>query len=137
MDRQELPALAACRRSRLAIGASFFVLAAFVDARWTLAGLGGELSNEGNPVMRAVMARFGLETGLWLAKSLVGIACVLIAFRGEAEIRRKAGWIWRVPMTPWARAWMKSGDRSWIAFIPLYGAAAFQLLAAAGWAVLR
>ena len=120
-------------RYKLALGLGFFALTAVADIRMTLAGMGGVLALEGNPVMRAVMAHLGLEAGLWLGKALVGVVCFVIAQYGEREIKRGADWIWRVPSTKWARAWMKGGDRSWIAYIPLYGVAASQLLAAASW----
>jgi hypothetical protein len=37
------------------------------------------------------------------------------------------------PATRRARAWVRSGDRSWVAYGPLYGAALGQLLAAGSW----
>ncbi|MFQ5917941.1 MAG: hypothetical protein ACE5I0_09055 [Candidatus Binatia bacterium] len=120
-------------RHKLALGITFFALTAVADIKMTLAGMGGDLELEGNPVMRAVMAQFGLEGGLWFEKALVGAICFVIAKYGEREIKRGAPWIWKVPSTKWARAWMRRGDRSWIAYLPLYGTAASQLLAAASW----
>jgi hypothetical protein len=120
-------------RHRLAIGSVLFALTALADIRMTLAGMDGDLELEGNPVMRAVMSAVGAEGGLWLEKGLVGLVCFLIARYGEREIRRGADWIWKVPATRWAKAWMRRGDRSWIAYIPLYGAAISQLAAAASW----
>lgn len=87
--------------------------------------------------MRAMMERFGHAGGLWLEKSLVGLVCVLIACYGEREMKRRAPWLDRIPSTKWARAWVKSGDRSWTAYAPLYGTALFQLLAAASWLWVR
>jgi hypothetical protein len=121
-------------RHKLAVGSVFYALAAVADIRMTLAGMGGELELEGNPVMRAVMTQFGLEAGLFLEKALVGVICFLIAKYGEREIKRGEGWIWKLPSTRWTRAWMRRGDRSWIAYTPLYIVAASQLLAAASWA---
>ena len=121
-------------RNKLALGVGFFVLTAVADTRMTLAGIGGDLELEGNPVMRAAMTHFGLEGGLWLEKALVGLVCFLIAKYGEREIKRGADWIWKVPASKWARAWMRRGDRSWIAYLPLYGVAVSQLLAAVSWA---
>lgn len=118
------------------LGASFYVLAALADIHWTLLGMGGDLTLEGNAVMRALMARLGIAEGLWVGKAAVGLACFLIAKHGEPEIRRGAAWIDKVPSTRRARAWMKSGDRAWIAYLPLYGTAVSQLLAALGWMVL-
>ena len=123
-------------RHKLAVGSAFYALAAVADIVMTLAGMDGRLELEGNPVMRAVMAHFGLETGLFLEKALVGALCFVIAKYGEREIKRRADWIWRVPSTKWARAWMRRGDRSWIAYAPLYVVAVSQLLAAASWAFL-
>lgn len=120
-------------RHKLAAGAGFYALAALADVRMTLAGTMGDASLEGSPLMRAMMARFGHEGGLWLEKALVGLPCLLIAKFGEQEMKRRAPWIDRIPSTKRARAWVKSGDRSWTAYAPLYGAALFQLLAAASW----
>ena len=124
-------------RYKLAIGVGFFALTAIADIRMTLAGLDGNLELEGNPVMRAIMALFGIEVGIWLEKALVGVICFVIAKYGEREIMRGAPWIWKVPSTQWARAWMRRQDRSWIAYIPLYGVALSQLVAAASWAVVE
>jgi hypothetical protein len=115
----------------------FFALTAVADIAMTLAGMGGDLELEGNPVMRAVMAAVGVEAGLWLEKGMVGLVCFLVARYGEGEIKRGADWIWKVPSTPWVKAWMRRRDRSWIAYIPLYGAAVSQLAAAASWLWLR
>ncbi len=124
-------------RHKLAIGVGFFALTAIADIRMTLAGLDGNLELEGNPVMRTIMTLFGIEGGIWLEKALVGVICFVIAKYGEREIKRGAAWIWKVPSTQWARAWMRRQDRSWIAYIPLYGVALSQLVAAASWAVVE
>lgn len=124
-------------RHKLAIGVAVYVLGAVADIRMTVAGMGGELALEGNPVMRAAMAQFGIEQGLWLEKALVGAICFVIAKYGAREIKRGAPWIWKVPSTTWARAWMRRGDRSWIAYTPLYTAAVGQLVAAASWAYVQ
>jgi hypothetical protein len=124
-------------RHKLAVGSAFYALAAIADIRMTLAGMAGELELEGNPVMRAVMDHFGMEGGLFLEKALVGGICFVIAKYGEREIKRGADWIWKLPSTKRTRAWMRSGDRSWIAYAPLYIVAASQLLAAASWALVK
>jgi len=121
-------------RHKLALGSMLYVLAALADIKMTLAGMGGDIKLEGNPVMRAVMAHFGLEAGLFLEKALVGAICFVIAKYGEREIKRGAEWIWKLPSTKRTRAWMRRGDRSWIAYTPLYAVAVSQLLAAASWA---
>ncbi|MDE2509671.1 MAG: hypothetical protein KGL74_00995 [Elusimicrobia bacterium] len=122
---------------KLGAGAAFYALAACADGRMTLSGTGGAAALEGNPVMRAMMARFGTEGGLWAEKILVGVLCVLIAKFGEREMKRRAPWLDRIPTTKWARAWVRGGDRSWVAYGPLYGTALFQLLAAGSWLWLR
>jgi hypothetical protein len=103
----------------------------------TLAGISGDLALEGNPVMRTAMALFGPEAGLILEKFLVGIICFVIAKYGEREIKRDADWIWKIPSTKWVRVWMRRGDRSWIAYAPLYAVAVSQFLAAASWVLVR
>lgn len=117
------------------LGCALYILAALADIHWTLKGMDGVLALEGNALMRGLMARVGIANGLLLAKAAVGTVCFAIARYGAPEIRRGAPWIDKVPSTRWARAWMKSGDRSWIAYIPLYGTALSQFLAAAGWIV--
>ena len=119
------------------LGVALYVLAALADSYCTLKGMDGALALEGNAVMRGLMARVGIANGLWIGKTAVGVVCFAIARYGAPEIRRGAAWIDKVPSTRWARAWMKSGDRSWIAYVPLYGTALFQLLAAAGWVVTQ
>jgi hypothetical protein len=124
-------------RHRLALGIALYALAALADIVMTLVGMGGSIRLEGNPVMRAAMAHLGLETGLFLGKALVGVMCFMVAKYGEREIKRGAGWIWRLPATKQTRAWLKSGDRSWLAYTPLYVVALSQFLAAASWVVVR
>ncbi len=118
---------------RLTAGILFYALAAFADLRLTVSGTGGAVDLEGNPAMRAMMTRFGPEGGLWIEKIAVGALCVLIARYGEREMKRRAPWLDRIPSTRWAREWVRSGDRSWAAYAPLYGAAAAQALAAGSW----
>jgi hypothetical protein len=124
-------------RHKLAVGSAFYALAAIADIGMTVTGMGGDINLEGNPVMRAVMAEFGPEAGLLLGKALVGAICFVIAKYGEREIRRGAAWIQKLPSTKRTRAWMRTGDRSWIAYAPLYIVAASQLLAAASWVFLK
>lgn len=124
-------------RHKLAVGTALYVLAALADITMTLLGMDGDIKLEGNPVMRAAMAQLGLETGLFLQKALVGAICFVIAKYGEREIKRGADWIWKLPSTKRTKAWMRRGDRSWIAYTPLYGVAVSQLLAAASWAFVK
>jgi len=120
----------------LRLGGAFYALAALADIHWTLTGLDGNPALEGNALMRGLMERLGIVNAIWLGKAVVGLACFAIAKYVAPEIRRKAAWIDRVPSTRWARAWMKSGDRSWIAYLPLYGTALSQLFAAGSWVYL-
>ena len=124
-------------RHKLAVGTALYVLAALADITMTLLGMDGDIKLEGNPVMRAAMAHLGLETGLFLQKALVGTICFVIAKYGEREIQRGADWIWKLPSSRWVRHWMQRGDRSWIAYTPLYAVAISQLLAAASWVFVR
>ena len=121
---------------KLLAGLALYALAAAADVHMTLAGTAGATGLEGSPIMRAMMTRFGPAGGLWAEKILVGVLCAFIAMYGEREMKRRAPWIDRIPSTKWARAWVKSGDRSWTAYAPLYGAALCQLLAAGSWVAL-
>lgn len=123
------------RSTFLAAGAGLFVAAACADAALTWLGTGGDPSLEGNPFVRSAMERFG-PWGLLLAKSIAAGLCLLVAATWEKPIRRRAAWIERLPMLPWTRAWLRSGDRSWVAFVPLYGVALAQLAGALAWAFL-
>ena len=122
---------------KLALGSALYVVAALADIKMTLTGMGGAIDLEGNPLMRAAMAHWGVETGLFLQKAWVGAICFVVAKYGEREIKRGADWIWKLPSTKRTRAWMRSGDRSWIAYTPLYAVAISQLLAAASWAFVK
>ncbi len=123
-------------RHALGFGVALYAAAALADTWLTLEGIGGSLAMEGNPMMRAVMASLGPTTGLIAQKAAVGAAAIFIAAAGRPAIRNRSAWIDRVPSTRWARAWMRSGDRSWIALIPLYVATCGQVLAALSWSVL-
>lgn len=122
-------------RRLLVLGAGLFAAAACADAALTWLGTGGDPSLEGNPFVRAAMERFG-PWGLLLAKSLAAGLCLLVAATWEEPIRRRAAWVERLPMLPWTRRWLRGGDRSWVAFVPLYGVALAQLAGAMAWAVL-
>jgi hypothetical protein len=119
----------------LAAGAGLFLAAACADAALTWVGTGGDPAFEGNPFVRRAMERFG-PWGLLLAKSIAAGLCLLAAAAWEEPIRRRAAWVERLPMLPWTRRWLLSGDRSWVAFVPLYGVALAQLAGALAWAVL-
>jgi hypothetical protein len=121
------------RARRLELGIALYALAAAADVAATLMGIGGNPALEGNPILRATMQWLGPAPGLVLQKAIIGAVAVGIAKVGEGAIRRGDPWIWRIPMTRWVRRWMRRGDRSWIAFIPLYAAALAQGIACASW----
>lgn len=123
------------RSTLLAAGGGLFLAAALADAALTWLGTGGDPSFEGNPFVRSAMERFG-PWGLLLAKSVAAGVCLLAVAGFEAPLRRRARWLDRIPMLPWTRAWLRSGDRSWVAYVPLYGVALAQLAGALAWAVL-
>ena len=123
-------------RHTLAIGISFYLVSATADAWLTVIGMDGNLDLEANAILRYLMERLGVEPALVLQKLAVGVICVIVARHGKPAIKRKAKWIDHIPMFPRTRRWLASGDRSWIAYIPLYATAVAWALAAAIWAVL-
>jgi hypothetical protein len=124
------------RERALLLGVTLYAAVALADGLLTLRGMGGDLELEGNPVMRAAMRALGLEMGLLVQKVAMGAVGAAVAYWGAPAIRKRSPWIWRVPMTPPVRRWLKRGDRSWIAFIPLYAAIAAQAFAVASWTAL-
>ena len=124
------------RRNLLPIGVALFAITGFADARVTLAGFGGDLEMEANPLARASMVGLGPGMGLLAQKALVGCFAILIAIRFERAIRNLEPWIWKVPSSSWSRRWMQEKERSWIAFLPLYGVSIGQALATAAWMLL-
>ena len=115
------------------LGFCLYAMTAAADALLTQAGLNGQPSMEGNPFVRWTMGRIGIGWALLLEKAAVGLACAFIALRAAPAIHRGDNWIWKVPMLPPVRRWMKSGDRSWIALIPLYGMVLAQACAVGAW----
>ncbi len=113
-----------------------YLLTASADAALTAWGLAGDLTLEGNLFLRHMMEHLGPLPALALVKGVTGVVVLAIAHYGAREIARKAPWIQRVPMLPVTRAWMASGDRSWIALIPLYATSLVFGLAALSWAAL-
>ena len=118
-------------------GTLFYVLAASADSFLTWSGLGGDPRLEGNPFLRRAMETVGVGWTLAVGKGAVGLICWFIALRGASAIHHGEPWIWRIPMLPPVRRWIRAGDRSWIALAPLYAVAAAQALAAAAWLVSR
>ena len=131
MDRVET------RLRRLALwGAALYLAAGSADAMLTWRGLGGASGFEGNPFLRTTMEHLGIIPALLLEKLAVAAVCYAIATRGGLAIHRNRPWIWKVPMSPPVRRWMKRGDRWWIALAPLFAVAAAQAAAALSWLVL-
>ena len=99
----------------------------------TLSGIDGDPQRAGNPAMRWMMFQFGPAPGIIMQKTGVGILATLIALYGERAIRNRARWLAWVPTSRWGKSWLRQKNRSWIAYLPLYGAAVSQLLAALSW----
>lgn len=124
-------------RGRLGLGLALYVVTALADTAMTVRGMAGNLQMEGNPVMRAMMELMGVQAALFVQKGGIGALAAVVAVQGERAIRSRAEWIWKVPSIPWVRRWMRRGERSWIAYLPLYGASVAQAFAAASWAALE
>jgi hypothetical protein len=103
---------------------------------FTLKGIDGDISMEGNPLMRYMMARFGLMGGLVFEKSLVLFVALIVATFAFIGIDKEADWVYYLAFTRVTRNWMKRKKRHWVAFLPLYFVAFSQGVAAASWAYL-
>ena len=119
--------------SHLIISISLYVLFACLDISFTLKGIHGDIALEGNPIMRYMMATFGLLGGLVFEKSLVLFVAFIVALVAFIGIDKEASWILYLAFTRTTRNWMKRKKRYWVAFIPLYFVAFSQGLAAASW----
>jgi hypothetical protein len=122
--------------SHLIISISLYVLFAFLDITFTLKGMNGDISLEGNPLMRFMMVRFGLMGGLVFEKSLVLLLAVIVATFAYIGIEKEADWVYYLAFTRATRNWMKRKKRYWVAFLPIYFVAFSQGVAAASWAYL-
>jgi len=120
----------------LSIGISLYALFAFLDAYFTLAGLNGDITLEGNPIMQRMMVYFGLKGGLIVEKSMVLLVALILAVVAATGIEKRAEWVYLLAFTAATRRWMKRKRRRWVAFIPVYFVAAAQGLAAASWVYL-
>ncbi len=119
--------------SHLIISLSLYVLFAFLDISFTLKGINGDISIEGNPIMRYMMANFGLIGGLVVEKSLVLLLGTTVAIVSVIGIGKEADWVYYLAFTRVTRNWMKRKKRYWVAFLPLYFVAFSQGVAAASW----
>jgi hypothetical protein len=119
------------------IGISLYVLFASLDIYFTLRGINGDISMEGNPVMRSMMVSFGMTAGLIIEKGLVLLISLIVALLAVIGIEKEADWVYYLALTRATRNWMKRKKRYWVAFVPLYFVALAQGVAAAGWVHLR
>jgi hypothetical protein len=115
---------------------SIYVLFALLDVYFTLRGVNGNITLEGNPVMRYMMVSFGLMGGLIVEKSLVLLVSLLVAIVAVIGIEKEADWVYNLALTRVTRNWMKRKKRYWVAFVPVYFVALAQGLAAASWVYL-
>ena len=115
------------------IAISLYVLFASLDVNFTLMGIHGDISLEGNPIMRYMMAGLGLMGGLIVEKSLVLLAGISVAIVAVIGIEKDADWVFYLAFTRVTRNWMKRKKRYWVAFLPLYFVAFSQGVAAAVW----
>lgn len=115
------------------IAISLYVLFASLDAYFTLMGINGDIFLEGNPIMRYMMANFGLQGGLIVEKTLVLLVGITVAVVAVIGIEKEADWIFFLAFTRATRNWMKRKKRYWVAFLPLYFVAFSQGAAAAVW----
>jgi len=122
--------------SHLIISISLYVFFALLDIFFTLKGVHGDIAIEGNPIMRYMMANFGLMGGLIVEKSLVLLLATTVAIASVIGIEKEADWVYYLAFTRVTRNWMKRKKRYWVAFLPLYLMAFSQGLAAASWAYL-
>ena len=120
----------------LNIGISLYILFASLDVYFTLRGINGDISMEGNPAMRYMMISFGLMGGLIIDKGLVLLISLIVALVAIIGIEKEADWVYYLALTRLARNWMKRKKRYWVAFVPIYFVALAQGVAAAGWAHL-
>jgi len=120
----------------LIISLSLYMLFASLDGYLTLSGIGGDISLEGNPVMRYMMIKFGLAGGLILEKTLVLLVGLVVSIAAAIGIEKDADWVYYLALTRLTRNWMKRKKRRWVAFVPLYFVALAQGAAAAIWVIL-
>ena len=124
------------RSAPFLVGLIVYVIAASVDSAMTIRGMEGVLDREANPLLRSLMTQFGIIPALILGKSTILAISVAAALVAVPALRDKPDWLWKVPSTEVARRWVRSGDRSWVGYLPLFATAAFQALAAASWTLV-
>lgn len=117
----------------LTISISLYAIFASFDVYFTLKGISGDVSLEGNPIMRYMMLSFGLLGGLVVEKAFVFLISLILAIITFIGIDKKANWVYYLALTSLTRNWMKRKRRYWVAFVPLYFVALSQGLAASSW----
>ena len=120
----------------MTISASAYVLCAGLDAYLTAMGLQGNIALEGNPIIKAMMAQFGIVAGMVLEKGIVLALAVAIAISAYRGIAKDADWVYVLALTRATKKWMQRKKRYWVAFVPLYLIALAQGLAALSWLYL-
>jgi hypothetical protein len=120
----------------LNIGIFLYLLFASLDAYLTLKGVNGDINLEGNPVIRHMMAAFGIMGGLIIEKGLVLLISLMVLIVALIGIEKEADWVYYLAFTHVTRNWMKRKKRYWVAFLPIYFVALSQGLAAMSWIVL-
>jgi hypothetical protein len=120
----------------LTISISFYAIFASFDVYFTLKGINGDISLEGNPIMRYMMLNFGLLGGLIVEKTFVFLIALILAIIAFIGIDKKANWVYYLALTSLTRNWMKRKRRYWVAFVPLYFVAISQGVAATTWIIL-
>jgi NAD-dependent oxidoreductase involved in siderophore biosynthesis len=97
--------------SHLIISISLYVFFALLDIFFTLKGVHGDIAIEGNPIMRYMMANFGLMGGLVVEKSLVLLFATTVAIASFIGIEKEADWVYYLAFTRVTRNWMKRKKR--------------------------
>ncbi len=117
----------------LGIGLPLFIIFGSIDIWFTLEGIQGNTSLEGNPIMRTMMDLFGLEFGLILAKALVFAIALILALAAARGIEHESPWVYWLALTPTTRRWMRKRKRRFVAYLPIHLAALAQAFAASSW----
>ena len=120
----------------LSVGIFLYLLFSSLDVFFTLRGVNGDISMEGNPAIRYMMFYFGLSGGLILQKVIVLLVSLVVAIIAVTGIDKESDWVYYLAFTHKTRDWMKRKKRYYVAFFPLYFVALSQGLAAAAWICL-
>ena len=120
----------------LGSGLFLYMVFASLDVHLTMKGINGDVNLEGNPVIRHMLASFGILSGLIIEKALVLMASLTISIVAFTGLEKKADWVYYLAFTHVTRNWMKRKKRYWVAFLPIYFVALSQGLAAMSWIVL-